>query len=82
MSQEHCWLFFRFLFDSVLLETSYLQVQILQSSNKRGSNLKTDDEQTVVENNIISFHHMETDYGKMITAYIDTVTSNNHLFLF
>ena len=82
MSQEHCWLFFRFLFDSVLLETSYLQVQLLQSSDQRGSNLKTDDEQTVVENNIISFHHMETDYAKMITAYIDTVTSNNHLFLF
>ena len=84
MSQVQCWLFFFFrcLFGSALLETSYLQVQLLQSSNKRNPNLKITAEQTVAVNNSISFHHTETDYAKMIRAYTDTVTSNNHLFLF
>ena len=60
----------------------YLQVQLLQSSNKRNPNLKINAEQTVVENNSISFHHTETDYAKIIRAYIHTVTSHNHIFLF
>ena len=54
----------------------------LKSSNKRDPKLKINNEQTVIENNNISFHYTEADYAKMIRAYIDKVTSNNHLFLF
>ena len=82
MSQKYKGLPFHFVTDCILYGISCLQVQLLQSSNKRDPKLKINNEQTDVENNTINFHHAEADYAKMMRAYIDTVTSNNHLFLF
>ena len=60
----------------------YSQVDLLQASNKRDRNLTVNNEKTTVQNNVIKFHHTDSDYSKMIRAYIDTVTSNNYLLYF
>ena len=57
----------------------YSQVDLLQTSNKRDPNLTVNTEKTTVQNNVIKFHHTDSDYSEILRAYIDTVTSNNYL---
>ena len=57
-----------------------LQVQLLQSSNKRNPSLKVNHDRTVVENSVVKFYHNKNDYCKMLRAYIDSITSNISLF--
>ena len=55
--------------------TTHLQVELLQSSNKRDPNLKLNHQETIVRDKVIKFYHTEKDFSKMIRAYIDAVTS-------
>ena len=54
---------------------THLQVELLQSSNKRDPNLKVNHQETIVSDKVIKFYHTENDFSKMIRAYIDAVTS-------
>ena len=54
----------------------FLQVQLLQSSNKRDSDLKVNNQPTSLQGNSIKFHYTDDDYDRIIRAYIDAVTSN------
>ena len=53
-----------------------LQVELLQSSNKRDPNLKISARRTHVKGKAVRFYYTEKDYDKIIRAYIDAVTSN------
>ena len=53
-----------------------LKVQLLQSSNKRDSNLTINNEPTFVQGKSVKFHYTDEDYNKIIRACIDAVTSN------
>ena len=54
---------------------THLQVELLQSSNKRDPNLKVNHQETNVSDKVIKFYHTENYFSKMIRAYIDSVTS-------
>ena len=64
-----------------MLTITHLQVELLQSSNKRDPNLKVNHQETIVTDKVIKFYHTENDFSKMIRAYIDAVTSTT-FFLF
>ena len=54
----------------------FLQVRLLQSSNKRDPNLKVNNQPTSVQGNSIKYHYTDNDYDQIIRAYIDAVRSN------
>ena len=44
--------------------TTHLQVELLQSSNKRDPNLKLNHQETIVSDKVIKFYHTEKDFSK------------------
>ena len=54
----------------------FLQVELLQSLNKRDANLTINNEATFAEGKSVKFHYTDEDYKNIIRAYIDAVTSN------
>ena len=61
-----------------LFSSLFLQVQLFQSSNKRNSNLKS----IFAQGKAIKFYYNDSDYEKIIRAYIDAVTSNLFSLIF
>ena len=61
----------------------FLQVRLLQSSDKRDPNLKVNNQPKSVQGNSIKFHYTDNDFDhQIIRAYINAVTSNfNFLYV-
>ena len=53
------------LFSREMTTTKYLQIEHLQSPNKREPNLKVNHEETVVNNDKIKFYLTENDYSSL-----------------